>query len=803
MSRYCRRPVLAMLIAVSAFGIGPRTVRAQVVDSSTFATLKADGNGVAALRVVLREGFENATAANALTTIASLARLNLTFDPSLAKLRTRITLAGHDRTAAVALMEIASLASLEVRVSKRGEIVVAELRVEAPPRAAPTRTRSDSAQALVAMRIAASKSPPLAEREAFESSPHVSALMFTAAALRAAPTFVEPDVLRSVQTMPGVAARSDWAAGFNVRGGEADQSEIRLDGFPIYNPFHLGGVFSAFIDPLIGSVEMHTGAMPARFGGRLSGALDVRSAPVTGSELHGNTAISLISTMSTLGRTFADGAGEWSLGARRSYTDIVVNLVSRDRFPYHFQDVHGHISRRLTDGLRLSATGYGASDRMGGSLLDNGNGGWSNRMVGVSVSRRLGAAESSLGSTRDSTIVEQRVSSTRFASGFNFDGYDALATNEISDHRLAGTIDRYRQNSRTSIGYELARQQLSYVATVPYAHFGDLFPLDSLSASVKSIGVFGSHQWRPTASVLVDIGARWESVSDRSGAGFSPRASIKYFLNSRTALTAGAGRYAQWLHSLGREESPIQPMQFWVASDTNRGVSVAKDVVLGVERWISPTRMLRVGAFRKRYSNLRTVNAESDSHVKDDEFFAVAGSSDGVDVLLREIGSGNFSGWLSYTWMRNLRTDTAGLIFAPSQDRKHNLNLVGSWTRGNKTLGLRANVASGAPYTPVLGRFSRDDYLPTFRRWVPRNYATEVINGPRNSARVEMYHRIDVSVSRESRLFGQHSSMYLSIVNLFNVKNAAGYYYSFDAASTRGSFPNLPFVPTVGLTLDY
>src|SRR5438552_3226514 len=82
---------------------------------------------------------------------------------------------------------------------------------------------------------------------------------------RAAPVVVEPDVLRSVQMLPGIAARSDYSAAFNVRGGEGDQNLILIDGYPIFNPFHFGGVFSTFIDPAVGRVNMQTGALPARF----------------------------------------------------------------------------------------------------------------------------------------------------------------------------------------------------------------------------------------------------------------------------------------------------------------------------------------------------------------------------------------------------------------------------------------------------------------------------------------------------------------------------------------------------------
>jgi hypothetical protein len=62
---------------------------------------------------------------------------------------------------------------------------------------------------------------------------------------------------------------------------------------------------------------------------------------------------------------------------------------------------------------------------------------------------------------------------------------------------------------------------------------------------------------------------------------------------------------------------------------------------------------------------------------------------------------------------------------------------------------------------------------------------------------------VDVSVNRSGHLFGASVSPYLSVVNLFNAHNPAGYLYSFTANSTRGSFPNLPFAPTFGVNVAY
>jgi len=170
-----------------------------------------------------------------------------------------------------------------------------------------------------------------AERDAFESSPVVGSERVTARTIGAVPNIGEPDVARVVQLMPGVAARNDFSTAFNVRGGESDQNLVMLDGIPIYNPFHVGGLFSTFMDPTVRDVSLLTGAFPARYGGRLSSVLDVTSAEDARSGIHGTVETSVLASTAALGGAFGGGRGTWLLAGRRTYADEVVRLVSRNR----------------------------------------------------------------------------------------------------------------------------------------------------------------------------------------------------------------------------------------------------------------------------------------------------------------------------------------------------------------------------------------------------------------------------------------------------------------------------------------
>ena len=186
-----------------------------------------------------------------------------------------------------------------------------------------------------------------------------------------------------------------------------------------------------------------------------------------------------------------------------------------------------------------------------------------------------------------------------------------------------------------------------------------------------------------------------------------------------------------------------------------------------------------------------------------DEFVPERGSSYGADVLLRQLDGGPFSGWLAYTYAVSTRVSADGVRFSPTQDRRHNLNLVGSWRAGAYAFGARVHVESGAPYTPIIGALGRLEYDPTTKRWFPDPGRAQDIPGDFNGARVPVYDRVDVSVRRQGHIRGASIAPYLSIVNLLNAKNPAGYIYDFSNQPKRMSFPNLPFAPTFGVSVGY
>jgi len=166
--------------------------------------------------------------------------------------------------------------------------------------------------------------------------------------------------------------------------------------------------------------------------------------------------------------------------------------------------------------------------------------------------------------------------------------------------------------------------------------------------------------------------------------------------------------------------------------------------------------------------------------------------------------TGLFGGWISYSYAVSERTTPAGVTFNPGQDRRHELNVVGSWKLGRYRAGARLSMATGTPYTPITGEFTRERYDPLGNGYAPDVGGGDIqyLPGTTNSARLPFEHRLDVSITRVSTAKGVQVSPYLSIANVYAANNPAVYLYDY-ADSRKQVFGNFRFLPTIGARIAY
>ncbi len=209
--------------------------------------------------------------------------------------------------------------------------------------------------------------------------------------LKSYPAIGEADVLRAVQTIPGVTRGHELSTGFYVRGGRSDQNLILLDDITIYTPYHLFGLFGIFDVDAIGDAVLHKGGFGAEYDGRLSSVLNIRTRPGNAHKtaLHGQ--LSLLSS-----KVLAEGPlgerGNWLVSYRRSYIDLLVNLVAPDVFPYSFNDLIAKLSYSVSPNVRATITSFWQKDSYKPRPIETGAGPeerinedvvWQNRALGL------------------------------------------------------------------------------------------------------------------------------------------------------------------------------------------------------------------------------------------------------------------------------------------------------------------------------------------------------------------------------------------------------------------------------------
>lgn len=643
------------------------------------------------------------------------------------------------------------------------------------------------------------------ERAQFLGNAPPGVVSVTGQVVRQLPVIGEPDVLRVVQLLPGVVATNDFTAGYNVRGGESDQNLVLLDGFPLYNPFHLGGLFGTFIDETVASFELMPGVFPARHGGRLSSVLTVQPKAEERSGVHGKASVSLLASTLALGGTMR-GKTSWNVAARRTYADKFLALFSDRQLPYWFTDLQAHVRHALPGGGALSLTGYWGSDVLDASLATFGDssqagGGrlqfdWGNRLVGLAWEQPLARA---LGG--DSARFMQRLSYTGFGTTLDLGSGSLTFRNRLGETRAWGELTRHAGAGATQVGYEWSSYRLTYDVDARAAGTPNLLA----TRDGPSAAAFYIDRSQRMGAVLARVGLRGETVTGAGWSALSPRASLKWFAGRDLAVTASAGRTTQWTPSLRNEQAPVRVFDFWLIANGTTPVANAWQGGLGVERWFGGARFVRAEAWVKDYDRLPSSNLFNDPDVLGDEFIVTTGRSYGVDVLLRQLEREKLSGWVAYSFQRSWRDAPEGR-FAPVQDRRHNLNVVSSWRPGGKwSYGARLGVGTGTPFTDIEGQLVRRRFDPVTNSYVTDNLPVqrEPIGGTRNGARFPLVQRLDLSATYV-KAGARQVTPYLSLINAYNARNVFTYVFDYtDNPPTRSAFSQFPFLPTVGVSFAW
>ena len=132
-----------------------------------------------------------------------------------------------------------------------------------------------------------------------------------------------PDVIKTLQMLPGVSSGTELLSGLYVHGGTGSDNLYLMDGVPLYSVGHLAGVFSSFNSDVIENVDFYKSGFPARYGGRMSSVVDVTTRDGNFNDYSGTFSIGLIEGRFQMEGPIVKGKTSFNFGLRRSWLDVL------------------------------------------------------------------------------------------------------------------------------------------------------------------------------------------------------------------------------------------------------------------------------------------------------------------------------------------------------------------------------------------------------------------------------------------------------------------------------------------------
>jgi hypothetical protein len=666
-----------------------------------------------------------------------------------------------------------------------------------------------------------------AERIRFEESVEISRTTLSFKELHTTPAFIETDVFRSIQLLPAVSAQNDFSAALIVRGGSPDENLILLDGIEVYNPYHIGGVFSTFNPDAVTDADFIAGGFPAEFGGRLSSVLRITSKDgdasngrlFKGKDLGRYFDLSQVrSEITALSSKFLmEGPfykGSWMLSFRRTYFDQLAKLYyfvsnKNQNWLYYFWDSQFKIHSDLDERHRLTFSCYNGKDRLRFLFEPNfdsqvdfdwawGNHTYSLKWRYVPNSRFF--SETSLAYSQyafDLDVVFANTDSTLGKAAT-----ELLVFNKISDWTLKNRMYYFWSRRHTlTFGWALKILGMRFVQDV------NLINLFNQNQKPYIVSVFAQDQWRFNALLNFQFGLRLSKYELHRRIYIEPRFGLKYLLDNDTALKFSWGIYHQFLFTTNPEDEIVRIVDFWQPIPRYLDAEKNQHFVLGIEHWFGKGLIGSIEAYYKPYHYVLDINPNSNPALDTDDYIAGQGRAAGIELLIRKT-HGRFTGWLGYALLAlekriDFNSDgkiskAAGEVYPPKYYRPHTLNLVMSYQFNNRhSLSLTWSIAGGQPYTPVIGRMYTQSGFGSLLN--PYMISTEVL-GLRNSARYPTYLRGDIGWIFAIRLFGSDGNFKLQIINFTNHFNALIYSFHHRSASpTVRAIGMFPIIPSLGV----
>ena len=133
----------------------------------------------------------------------------------------------------------------------------------------------------------------------------------------------EPDILQSIQQVPGVNSPFETATGIHVRGGLPDQNLILWNGIKTYSQGHFFGMISAFNPYASDKVNFIKHGTSAKYGDRVSSVIEISSQKEIPKSVTGSVGTNMLYSDGYIHIPVISDRLSIQVSGRRSFTDFI------------------------------------------------------------------------------------------------------------------------------------------------------------------------------------------------------------------------------------------------------------------------------------------------------------------------------------------------------------------------------------------------------------------------------------------------------------------------------------------------
>ncbi|CAM1365993.1 Outer membrane receptor proteins, mostly Fe transport [Tenacibaculum sediminilitoris] len=605
------------------------------------------------------------------------------------------------------------------------------------------------------------------------------------------------DVLKVIQSFPGVASNPGFRNDIIIRGGATFENKFYLDGIevPVINHFQTqgatGGPVGIMNADLIRKVDFYSSAFPANRGNTLSSVIEF-------TQKRGNP--NSLNTRATIGTSDAGITLDGPIGknttfmfsARQSYLQFLFKLIKLPFLPT-YSDFQVNIKSQLSKNSELSIIALGAIDDF-------------------EINKEVNDGETDLETIKRNKIILNSVpvnSQWNYTVGASYKYFAPNSTHlfVLSRNEWKNKAVKYFLNEETPANLLLdysskeienkLRYENNFVSnnkidfnlgfnleTAKYTNSNYqkdansdgviIYDFNSTIDFVK-YGVFGQVSKRYLDEQLgVSVGFRMDGVDYNATMKnplnqFSPRLSLSYNLSEKWMVSSSVGRYYQ-LPSYTVLGYKNDASEF----ENKNGLKYIQSdhFVSGLSYNPNTSSKITFEGFYKGYKNypfslrnqISLANLGDDFGIIGNE--AVSSISEGraygFELLAQKKSYSGLYGIASYTFVRSEFKNSQGRYIPSTWDNKHLLTITaGKKLNKNWEIGTKFRLVGGKPYTPYdLEASSLKD-----------NY--DVQNGgildysKLNTKRLDTYTQLDIRVDKTWFLKKAAINLYLDVQNIY------------------------------------